>query len=78
MTRPVNLYLLSRIQSKTAFNDVNRHTALKQSRTQTPIHEIESLRIFADRMISEGVSVDALDGFFSATAFPGSAKSSTC
>lgn len=64
MTRPVNLYLLSRIPGKAAFNSVFQHVSEKTSAGLTPVHEIESLRIFADGMVAEGVPVDGLDGFF--------------
>jgi len=70
MTSPVNLYLLSRIKGKDSFNHVFHHAMKGQSQKQTPIHEIKSLRSFTDQMISCGVPVDALDGFFLGFSIP--------
>ena len=70
MTKPVNLYLLSRIPGEDAFNRVCRHTAEKLSRHRTASHEIESLRALADTMISCGLPVTSLDGFFFGYTIP--------
>ncbi len=70
MTRPVNLYLLSRIREREAFNHVYHHAAEKKSSTLTALHEMASLRSLADLLISEGVSVSGMDGFFFSYSIP--------
>ena len=70
MTRPVNLYLLSRIHSRESFHHVFHHAAGTASASMTPVHEIESLRAFVDRMRQEGVTVAETDGFFLGYSIP--------
>ena len=70
MTKPVNLYLLSRIRGEEAFNHVFRHASRKSTGSKTPIHEIESLRALSDRLLKAGVTVPALDGFFLSYSIP--------
>ena len=70
MTKPINLYLLSRIRQEAAFNHVFRHASNKNSGSKTPIHEIESLRHLSDRLLAAGVTVPELDGFFMGYSIP--------
>ena len=70
MTRPVNLYLLSRIPGEQSFNNVYQHTAKITAHPKTPSHEIESLRTLADELLGEGVSVPEMDGFFFSYSIP--------
>lgn len=64
MTKPINLFIQSRIKDETVFNRIERHSAGKVDKTKTKIHEIASLRILVDKLISAGVSIDNLDGFY--------------
>ncbi len=70
MTRPVNLYLLSRIPGKDAFNAVFHHAAEMGAAKQVPVHEIESLRALADHLCGCGVPAAAMDGFFLGYSIP--------
>lgn len=70
MTRPVNLYLLSRIPGKDAFNAVFHHAAEMGAAKQVPVHEIESLRALADQLCGCGVPAAAMDGFFLGYSIP--------
>lgn len=70
MTRPVNLYLLSRIPNREAFNAVYHHAAEMRAAKQVPVHEIESLRALADHLADCNVSVEAMDGFFVGYSIP--------
>ena len=64
MTGPVNIYRLSRIRGREAFNIIERHSThyLEPKRTQE--HEMESLRLLADEFMRNGVTVSEMDGFF--------------
>lgn len=70
MTRPINLYTLSRIPGEDAFNRVYHHAANTISRHRTGQHEIGSLRTFADEMIRCHVPLNAMDGFFLGFTIP--------
>ena len=70
MTKPINLYLLSRIRQEAAFNHVFRHASKKRTGSKTPIHEIESLRRLSDRLLAAGVTVPEMDGFFMSYSIP--------
>ncbi|MBQ9255574.1 MAG: hypothetical protein IJ181_00380, partial [Acidaminococcaceae bacterium] len=70
MTRPVNLYLLSRIPGEQSFNKVYQHTAKISSQPKTPSHEIQSLRALSDELTGEGVSAEEMDGFFFSYRIP--------
>ena len=63
-TRPVNIYVLSRIREEVPFNLVERHSARKRELQRTKFHEIESLRLLADALADSGLPVSAFDGFF--------------
>ena len=59
---PVNIYLVSRVHDEDRFNKIMRHESHCGDR-RFRYHEIESLRILADSLISAGVSVRDLDGY---------------
>ena len=64
MTKPINIYLQSRINEKCAFNYVACHSSGKAKSRQTKEREIESLKIFADALVAAGTSLEMMDGFF--------------
>ena len=64
MTRPLNIYLLSRINEELAFSRMERHESAKLSRKVTKRHEIRSLRQLVDGLVALGVTISELDGFF--------------
>lgn len=64
MTRPVNLYLLSRIHSEPSFNRVEQHSSKGKDKNRTKEHEIQSLRKIVDALFTCGISVEMMDGFF--------------
>ena len=70
MTRPVNLYMLSRIHGRDAFNHVFHHVSRRNAAAKTPVHEIASLRALVDRLTYAGVMVSELDGFFFSYSIP--------
>lgn len=70
MTKPVNLYILSRITSEKSFQCVERHTSGKEESKRTQIHEIISLRQLVDALLSYGLSINMLDGFFLSYQIP--------
>ena len=69
MTRPINLYTLSRIRSEREFNIIRRQRT-GCGAPDAPIHEIESLRTLADRLVEAGSSLPELDGFYYAFHIP--------
>ena len=64
MTRPVNIYTLSRIREEYAFHIIKRHQSHKANGAVTRYHEIESLRFLVNALIESGVQVGELDGFY--------------
>ncbi len=64
MTRPVNIYSLSRIGVESSFNIVDKHHSQKEEVQRTQIHEIKSLRLLVDELVQNGMSVIDFDGFF--------------
>ena len=64
MTRPLNLYEISRIHNPAAFNAVEKHRSQKPYKDDVQFHEIESLRLLVDALMRGGLSVSHLDGFF--------------
>lgn len=64
MTKPVNIYALSRIHEREAFNILERHSSRYHEPKRTQEHEIESLRLLADEFMRNGVTVAEMDGFF--------------
>ena len=69
-TRPINIYVLSRIHEKVPFNIVEKHSSQKQNIPRTEEHEIESLRLFADALLLSKASLDDCDGFFYSFRIP--------
>lgn len=64
MTKPINIYSISRIHTETSFNIVEKHHSQKESVQRTQYHEIESLRIFVNELFKNGMTVSDFDGFF--------------
>lgn len=64
MTRSINIYTLSRIHDREAFNILERHGSRYMEPKRTQEHEIESLRLLADEFMRCGVTVAEMDGFF--------------
>lgn len=64
MTRPINLYIQSRIKDELSFNRVELHMSKRQDCGKTKEHEIGSLRKIVDAFIAQGLSPKELDGFF--------------
>ena len=61
--KPLNLYLQTRIENKTYFDIIAKHSSCDRDNETRP-HEITSLRLFVDRLMNNGVSIEMLDGFF--------------
>jgi len=61
--KPINLYLQTRIENKTYFDIIAKHSSCDRD-NETRIHEITSLRRFVDRLMNNGVSIEMFDGFF--------------
>ena len=70
MTRPLNVYLLSRIKEEHTFSRMERHESSKLQIKRTPRHEIRSLRQLVDGLMSHGVTIPMLDGFFFGYTIP--------
>lgn len=64
MTKPINLYILSRIQNEPSFNRVEHHTSKRKDNEKIKRHEIESLHKIVEAFFACGVSVEMMDGFF--------------
>ena len=64
MTRPINLYAVSRIHEESAFNIIERHQSQREDRPRTQRHEIESLCRLVDALMEKGMTLEELDGFF--------------
>ena len=64
MTKPINLYIQSRISDETVFNRIERHVASKIDKSKTKTHEISSLRSLVDALLKQGVQPDQLDSFY--------------
>lgn len=70
MTKPVNVYNLSRIHDEDSFNSVERHLSRCKEFQRKQCHEIESLRLLSDELIRNDLSVADLDGFFYSFQIP--------
>lgn len=70
MTKPINIYSLSRIHDEEDFNIVACHQLGNTSNQRVQYHEIESLRLLTDHLIENGSSLDELDGFFYSFQIP--------
>ncbi len=64
MTKPINIYLQSRIRGENAFNIIKSHSSNMVDKSKTKNHEILSLSHFVDGLISHGVNIAMMDGFF--------------
>lgn len=70
MTKPINLYVLSRITEKKSFNIMERHFSQNHEMMKSRLYEIESLRKFTDECIKNKVQIADLDGFFYSFRIP--------
>ena len=70
MTKPVNLFLLSRIADEETYQYVEKHASGKDEPKRTQIHEIISLRQLVDSFIRYSISIEELDGFFLSYQIP--------
>ena len=75
MTKPLNLYLISRITEELPFSRVSNHESgtggsgsSQGKRTQA--HEILSLRQLVDALMKKGITVEMLDGFYLSYQIP--------
>ena len=70
MTRPINIYSISRIHDESSFSVVEKHHSQKEEEKRIQYHEIESLRIFVDNLIRQGMEIKSFDGFFYGFCIP--------
>ena len=70
MTKPLNIYTISRINDKDLFSVVEKHLSCSKNYKSPRIHEIESLKLLSDELIKNQVSVKELDGFFFSFSIP--------
>ena len=64
MTKPINIYLQSRINEELSFNRVEKHSSGKIEICRTHEHEIKSLKYIVDALINIGLSLEMLDGLY--------------
>lgn len=64
MTRPINIYNLSRINNKDVFNRIQVHASQNSNSITNKNHEIKSLKILVNYLINSGLTIQELDGFF--------------
>ena len=64
MTRPVNIYALSRVKNKYGFNAVKNHRAGGGDKRKTQSHEMKSLRLLSDALVSFGALPSEMDFYF--------------
>ncbi len=64
MTKPINIYLQSRINDENAFNIIKNHSSNKRGKSKIKKHEILSLSRFVDGLIEHGIPINMMDGFF--------------
>ncbi|MBR0575925.1 DUF2075 domain-containing protein [Proteiniclasticum sp. BAD-10] len=70
MTRPINIYTITRVQDENSFNVVEKHESSKKSSSITQCHEISSLRILVDEFKKTGFTITDFDGFFFSYSIP--------
>lgn len=70
MTKPVNLYILSRITDERAYRRVEKHASGKDELTRTQPHEINSLHQLVDAFLKYDIQINMLDGFFLSYKIP--------
>lgn len=68
MINPINIYLQTRQTDKRVFNRVWKHST--NQITEVKVHEIQSLRLLADKLSALGVSIKQMDGFFFGYVIP--------
>ena len=68
MRNPVNIFLQTRQTDKRVFNRVWKHSS--NQITEVKIHEIQSLRLLADKLFELSVSIAQMDGFFFGYVIP--------
>lgn len=64
MTKPVNLYLQSRIEDEEYFNKIDYHVSKRTDKRQIKNYEIKSLKKVVDEAIKNNIDIESLDGFF--------------
>lgn len=64
MTKGLNIYKLSRVRDEASFNIMKKHDSRSEDKRTTQYHEMESFRFFVNALMSKGVNVSDLDGFF--------------
>ena len=70
MTKPLNIYALSRIREESPFNIVEKHHTQKPGTRRTQTHEMGSLRRLVDALLeADGTAAD-MDGFFFSYQIP--------
>lgn len=80
MTKPLNIYALSRIREPVPFNIVEKHHAQKTDTRRTQAHEMESLRRLVDALTEQtdvpgtagapALTAAEMDGFFFSYQIP--------
>ncbi|MBQ2064027.1 MAG: ATP-binding protein [Firmicutes bacterium] len=77
MTKPLNIYALSRIREPVPFNIVEKHHAKKTDTRRTQAHEMESLRRLVDALTEQqdmsgapALTAAEMDGFFFSYQIP--------
>lgn len=70
MTKPINIFSLSRIHEEEPFNIVKKLHSQTTDNHRIKYHEIESLRLLTNELIRNDVSVEELDGFFYSFTIP--------
>ena len=68
--KPVNLYTLTRVSDPCRFSSFESVLSVRESIQNFKEHEINSLRILADQLLSAGKSLPLLDGFFFSYRIP--------
>ncbi len=64
LTKPINLYIMSRITEEIPYCRVEKHASGKEEQKRTQKHEILSLKQLVEGLLKFGVTIDSLDGFF--------------
>lgn len=64
MTKPINIYSVSRLHDEQLFNIVESHQSQREHISRFQSHEIESLRKLSDSLLRSGIDVQRLENFF--------------
>lgn len=70
MIRPINIYARSRIRDEQAFCIVEKHDTGHDEKKRIGNHEIDSLRLFVNKLIADDIKIENLDGFFYGFTIP--------